>query len=109
MEIGFILIDNINNKIDLDKIKLMNSINEYNKNKNLIIENEKKKIEKYKNKYEIPRKNNEDNYQQYLINYKNKYDKWNKSKNVKDLFELVSIKKPIFQDVPDIYIYPFKR
>lgn len=105
MEIGFILIDNINNKIDLDKIKLMNSINEYNKNKNLIIENEKKKIEKYKNKYEIPRKNNEDNYQQYLINYKNKYDKWNKSKNVKDLFELVSIKKPIFQDVPDIYSY----
>lgn len=105
MEIGFILIDNITNKIDLDKIKLMNSINEYNKNKNLIIENEKKKIEKYKNKYEIPRKNNEDNYQQYLINYKNKYDKWNKSKNVKDLFELVSIKKPIFQDVPDIYSY----
>lgn len=105
MEIGFILIDNITNKIDLNKIKLMNSINEYNKKKNLMIDNEKKKIEKYNNNYVIPRKNNEDNYQQYLISYKTKYDKWNKSKNVKDLFELVSIKKPIFEDVPDIYSY----
>ena len=52
MNIGFILIDNINNKIDLDKIKLMDVIGKYNKNKNLRIENETKKMDEYKKKYE---------------------------------------------------------
>ena len=70
MNIGFILIDNINNKIDLDKIKLMDVIGKYNKNKNLRIENETKKMDEYKKKYELPRKTNDDNYEKYLINYK---------------------------------------
>lgn len=103
MNIGFILIDNINNKIDLDKIKLMNEIEKYNKNKKLIIDAENKKIEEYKKKYELQRKINEDNYKEYLINYNKKYNKWIQTNNIKDLFELVSIKKPDLKEVPEIY------
>lgn len=91
MNIGFILIDNINNKIDLDKIKLMNEIEKYNKNRKLIIERENKKKEEYIKKYELPKKINEENYEIYLINYNKKYNKWMETKNIKDLFELVSI------------------
>lgn len=103
MNIGFILIDNINNKIDLDKIKLMEAIGNYNKNRDLIKEKELKKIEEYKNKYELPRKNNQDNYNKYIINYNKKYNTWMQTRTVKDLLELVLVKKPIFQEVPDIY------
>lgn len=103
MNIGFILIDNINNKLDLDKIKLMNEIEKYNKDKKLNIENEIKKKDEYMKKYELPRKNNEENYEKYISNYNKKYNRWVESKNVKDLFELVSIKKPVFEEVPEIY------
>jgi len=103
MNIGFILIDNINNKIDLDKIKLMDAVNNYNKNKDLIIEKEEKKKNEYMKKYELPRKINNENYEKYLINYNKKYNKWIESNNIKDLFELVSIKKPELKEIPDIY------
>lgn len=103
MNIGFILIDNINNKLDLDKIKLMNAIDKYNKDKKIISDLEMKKMEKYKNLYENPRKTNEENYEKYLSNYKKKYNKWIETKNIKDLYELVSIKKPELIDVPEIY------
>lgn len=103
MNIGFILIDNINNKIDLDKIKLMNEIEKYNKNKKLLIEAETKKMDEYKKKYELFRKINEENYEKYLVNYNKKYNKWIDTNNVKDLFELVSIKKPELKEIPEIY------
>lgn len=103
MNIGFILLDNINNKIDLDKIKLMNEIQKYNKNKKLIIEMETKKMEEYNKNYELFRKNNQDNYDKYLINYNKKYNRWIETNNVKDLFELVSVKKPELKEVPEIY------
>ena len=109
MNIGFILIDNINNKIDLDKIKLMDVIGKYNKNKNLRIENETKKMDEYKKKYELPRKTNDDNYEKYLINYNKKYYKWIETNNIKDLFELVSIKKPELKEVPEIYTALFNK
>lgn len=103
MNIGFILLDNINNKIDLDKIKLMNEIQKYNKNKKLIIEMDTKKMEEYNKNYELFRKNNQDNYDKYLINYNKKYNRWIETNNVKDLFELVSVKKPELKEVPEIY------
>jgi len=103
MNIGFILIDNINNKIDLDKIKLMNEIQKYNKDKKLINDLRNKKMEEYNKKYEVPRKTNRDNYDIYINNYNKKYKKWSETNNIKDLYELVSIKKPDLIEVPEIY------
>jgi hypothetical protein len=103
MNIGFILIDNINNKLDLDKVKLMNEIQKYNKNKKLINDLRIDEIEKYNKIYELPRKTNKDNYEIYINNYNKKYKKWSETNNIKDLYELVSIKKPDFIEVPEIY------
>ena len=83
----------------------MDAINKYNQDKNLKIEMKNKKYEEYYKKYELPRKTNEENYQKYITNYNKKYNKWVESNNIKDLFELVSIKKPELIDVPVIYYY----
>jgi Zn-dependent M32 family carboxypeptidase len=103
MNIGFILIDNINNKLDLDKVKLMNEIQKYNKDKKLMNELRSRKIEEYNKKYEQSRKTNQDNYNLYLTNYNKKYKKWTETNNIKDLYELVSVKKPDLIEVPEIY------
>lgn len=103
MNIGFILIDNINNKIDLDKIKLMNAIGKYNKDNKIIELKETKKREEYNKKYVLERKINQENYEKYITNYNKKYKKWIETNNIKDLFELVSIKKPELKEIPEIY------
>jgi hypothetical protein len=103
LDIGYILIDNINSKTDLNKMKLINAIETYKKEIK-----EKKKIEielinKYKNNYENKRNNNNDNYNQYLRENKLLFDKWNKSKTIKDLYEYISLKTPEYEEIEDIY------
>ena len=66
-------------------------------------------MDEYKKKYELPRKTNDDNYEKYLINYNKKYYKWIETNNIKDLFELVSIKKPELKEVPEIYTALFNK
>jgi hypothetical protein len=103
-DIGYILIDNvINIKNDSNKIKLLAAIKNHNKD---IMEKKEKTIEKqntYTIKYDTPRKNNIDNYHKYLRNKEVLYNKWNKSKAVKDLYELISLQRPEYIEVPDIY------
>lgn len=103
MNIGFILVDNINNKNDINKVKLLSSVGNFNKN----LEKQKEYVIKKQNdyfiKYETPRKNNIDNYNKYLLDKNILYEKWNISKNIKDLYELLSLNKPIINDVPEIY------
>jgi adenine C2-methylase RlmN of 23S rRNA A2503 and tRNA A37 len=105
IDIGYILLDNINSKNDLNKIKLIEAIERYNKEIN-----EKNKLEiynknKYETNYENKRKDNIDNYNQYLRENKILYDKWIKSKKTKDLYEYISLKKPEYEEVDDIYTF----
>lgn len=109
MNIGYILIDNINNKNNLNKDKLLSAVNLFNKELEKKNEYEIKRRNEYNIKYDIPRKNNMDNYDKYIKDKNILYDKWNTSKNIKDLYELLSLNKPIIKDVEDIYtIYPIK-
>lgn len=105
IDIGYILIDNIINiKNDTNKTKLLSSVKNHNKH---ISDKKEELIEKrniYINDYETPRKNNIDNYNKYLRNKEFLYDKWKKSKTVKDLYELISLKQPEYIEIPiDIY------
>jgi superfamily I DNA/RNA helicase len=103
IDIGYILIDNINSKNDLNKLKLINTIETY---KNEIKDKKQKEIDninKYKIDYENKRKANYNNYEQYLRENKILYDKWIKSKKTKDFLEYISFKKPEYEEIPDIY------
>ena len=103
IDIGYILIDNINSKTDLNKIKLINAIETYKKEIKEKKQLEIELINKYKNIYENKRNDNNDNYNQYLRENKLLFDKWNKSKNMNDLYEYISLKKPVYEEIEDIY------
>jgi hypothetical protein len=103
LEIGYLLINNINSKTDLNKIKLMSSIGNYKKE----IEN-KKKLEmemktKYMNLYENRRIRNKKIYDKYMNENQLLYNKWKKNNKPKDLYEYISHKKPELEEVDDIY------
>jgi hypothetical protein len=110
IDIGHLLIDNIINiKIDSNKIKLLSSLKDHNKyisdkNQEIIIN-----TNIYKTKYEMPRKNNNDNYDKFLRTKEQLFNKWNKSKKVKDLYDLISLQQPEYIDVPDIYTIYMKN
>ena len=109
MNIGYLLIDNINTKNNSNKDKLLSAVNKFNKELQKKQEYEIKRRNEYNIKYDTPRKNNIDNYNKYINDKKILYDKWDTSKNIKDLYELLSLNKPIIKDVDDIYtIYPIK-
>lgn len=105
IDIGYILLDNINSKTN--KIKLINAIETYKKNIKDENDKEIKNRNIYINNYQNKRKNNEDNYNQYLRENNLLYNKWLKSKKTKDLYEYISHKKPHYEEIEDIYtIYP---
>ena len=60
-------------------------------------------INKYNTNYENKRNDNIDNYNQYLRENKLLFDKWNKSKKTKDLYEYISLKKPEYEEIDEIY------
>ena len=62
IDIGYILLDTINSKTDLNKIKLINAIETYKKRINDKKENEINNRNRYITNYENKRKKNEDNY-----------------------------------------------
>ena len=86
IDIGYLLINNINSKTDLNKIKLLSSIGDYKK------ENEnKKKLEmemktKYMNLYENKRIRNKKIYDKYINENQLLYNKWKKNNKPKDLY-----------------------
>lgn len=103
-DIGYVLIDNIINiKNDNNKIKLLSEIKQFNKD----IMDKKEEIIKNRNiyltKYDIPRKNNNDNNDKYLKDKEILYNKWKQSKTVKDLYSLLALKRPEYNEVIDIY------
>ena len=57
----------------------------------------------YLTKYDIPRKNNNDNYDKYIKDKQILYNKWKQSKAVKDLYSLLALKRPEYNEVEDIY------
>jgi len=103
IDIGYILLDTINSKTDLNKIKLINAIETYKKRINDKKENEINNRNRYITNYENKRKKNEDNYNLYLRENKLLYNKWLQSKKTKELYEYVSHKKPYYEEIEDIY------
>jgi hypothetical protein len=103
LEIGYLLIDNINSKTDINKIKLMSSVGNYKKE----IENNKKiELElknKYMNLYENKRIRNKVIYDKYINENKLLFNKWKKNNKPKDLYEYISHRKPDLEEVEDIY------
>jgi hypothetical protein len=102
-DIGYILIENINTTTDLNKIKLLSMTGTYNKNFNKRKQDIIKNTNEYKTKYETLRQNNIDNYNKYLREKDILFTKWKQSQNIKDLYQLISIKTPEYIDIPDIY------
>ena len=39
----------------------------------------------------------------FVLDKEQLFNKWNKSKKVKDLYDLISLQQPEYIDVPDIY------
>jgi len=103
IDIGYILLDTINSKTDLNKIKLINAIETYKKRINDKKENEINNRNRYITNYENKRKKNEDNYNLYLRENKLLYNKWIQTKKTKELYEYVSHKKPHYDEIDDIY------
>ena len=103
IDIGYLLVDNINSKIDLNKIKLMSTIGNYKKELELNKKLEDDKKIKYYNDYQKIRETNEINYNKYLSQNKILLDKWKKNNKTKDLYEYISLKKPDLEEVKDIY------
>ncbi len=102
-DIGFLLIDNINSKTDINKIKLISSIANYKKELEKQKEKEKEKYNKYYAKYESKRKNNNSKYDKYLKENNQLLQKWQKTKKTKDLYDYLLLNKPDLEEVEDIY------
>ena len=106
-DIGYLLIDNINQKNDSNKLKLFDKINKFN---NLKKEAERKRYENkeyYIAKYQEPRILNNENYLNYLEQKQFLYNKWVETKNIKDLYDFISLKTPEYIEVPDVYTSQF--
>lgn len=110
VDIGYLLIDNINiKKSDKIKNKLFNKITKYNENKK---ESHKKKVENtqyYLENYQNIRENNEELYNKYLEERLVLFNKWKESNNIKDLYEYLSLERPEYIEVPDVYTGDFNR
>ena len=118
VDIGYLLIDNINikksdniniKKSDKIKNKLFDKITKYNENKK---ESHKKKVENtqyYLENYQNIRENNEELYNKYLEERLVLFNKWKESNNIKDLYEYLSLERPEYIEVPDVYTGDFNR
>ena len=103
LDIGYILIDNINNKNDLNKINLINAIETYKKEVKEKKEDEMYRYNKYINDYENKRKDNNDKYEQFLRENNYLYNKWKKSNKTIDFYAYITHKKPDYEEIEDIY------
>ena len=106
-DIGYLLIDNINQKSDSNKNKLFEKVNKYNNFKKEVERKKQENKEYYLTKYEELRKINTANYASYLEKKNYLFDKWKASANVKDLYEYISFERPEYIEVPDVYTSQF--
>jgi len=103
LDIGYLLIDNINSKTDLNKVKLINSIGNYKKELETKRKMEKEIKNKYMNLYGNKRIKNKELYDKYMNENQILFNKWKKNNKPKDLYEYISHKKPELEEVDDIY------
>ena len=103
LDIGYLLIDNINSKTDLNKVKLINSIGNYKKELETKRKMETEIKNKYMNLYGNKRIKNKELYDKYMNENQILFNKWKKNNKPKDLYEYISHKKPELEEVDDIY------
>jgi len=108
-DIGYILIDNIYRKNDQNKIKLFNKITKYNNSKKKSDIKKEKNTQYYLENYQNIRENNEKVYTKYLEERLVLFNKWKESNNIKDLYEYLSLERPEYIEVSDIYTGDFNR
>jgi len=102
-DIGYLLIDNINSKTDLNKVKLISSIGNYKKELETKRKMETEIKNKYMNLYGNKRIRNKELYDKYMNENQILFNKWKKNNKPKDLYEYISHKKPELEEVDDIY------
>jgi hypothetical protein len=102
-DIGYLLIDNINSKTDLNKVKLISSIGNYKKELETKRKMETEIKNKYMNLYGNKRIKNKELYDKYMNENQILFNKWKKNNKPKDLYEYISHKKPELEEVDDIY------
>lgn len=103
--LGNLIINNINSNTDMNKIKLLNELTNYRKKKDILEQKKQYNIDIYNDTYDKPRKLNNKKYETYFKERELLYNKWILSKNVKDLYDLLALKSPIYNEIPDIYTY----
>jgi len=103
LDIGYLLIDNINSKTDLNKVKLISSIGNYKKELETKRKMEIEIKNKYMNLYGNKRIKNKELYDKYMNENQILFNKWKKNNKPKDLYEYISHKKPELEEVDDIY------
>jgi len=103
LDIGYLLIDNINSKTDLNKVKLISSIGNYKKELETKRKMEIEIKNKYMNLYGNKRIRNKELYDKYMNENQILFNKWKKNNKPKDLYEYISHKKPELEEVDDIY------
>jgi hypothetical protein len=108
-DIGLLLIMAINNNILLNKNKLILSIENYNKSEKEKENNEIKKKEFYQITYEQKREEDKIIYNEYINNRLLLYNKWQKTRNIEDLENLINYKLPPLNLVNDIYTSDLKK
>jgi len=103
LDIGYLLVDNINSKTDINKIKLLGAITNYKNEIEKKTKKEKDKQNKYYMEYESKRRSNNEKYNKYMKDNKVLFDKWRKSKKSNDLYNYITLKKPDIEEVEEIY------
>ena len=107
IDITMKLFDYIDNDTKENKGKLLSLLKEYKDNNK---ENEDKIIEakeNYNTNIKQHRLNQIDQYESYHFERNQLYIKWKKSKQYKDLLELVNFLPPEFVEIPEIYTYNY--
>lgn len=97
------LVEDNDNKKNLANLKI--SLNNYKDT----ISREEESLILLKNNYNInyvePRIRNKVLYNDYILERTDLYNKWRKTKHINDLYELVKLTPPEFDNVEEIYTY----
>lgn len=108
-EFGLLLIKAVNSTNPITKTKLLNTCDNHRKELLKKQDSSIKKQEFYFNNYEMKRDEDDVIYREYLQTRMNLSEKWNKSKNIKDLINLATLEPPSLNLPKDIYTTEIKR
>lgn len=108
-DFGILLTSAINNTNPNTKKEIILNSEKHRKINIEYQDKDNKKKEYYLNNYENIREQNRVLYDEYLANRQLLYNKWNDTKNITDLQNLITYKLPNMKIVEDIYTKDIKK